>query len=155
MNDIYTTPKSNLVSGTAIADGKRSGWVWAIFIFYLLSLVITIVSFYLIFSGLLPMPPEQKQYFDDLGLVRWSILVIATLLSFAAALSLFMLRKITLKIWLATILFGVISTLSSLLDSSWMQIMNASSGIGMVFGYAVKIAIYFYARRLAASGMLK
>ena len=155
MNDIYTTPKSNLVGDKTPVDGKRPGWVWAIFIFHTLSLVSVAASFYLIFTGVLLMVGEQKQYFNDLGLMGWLMVVVPSLLSFSAALTLFMLRKISIKIWLAAIVFAVVSTLYSLLDIHWLNIMNGSGSIGLVIGFSIKIAIYFYARRLAARGILK
>jgi hypothetical protein len=155
MNDIYATPKSNLVSGHAPVEGERPGWVWAIFILYAFSLTSTIISIYLLYSNALPLEGEQKLYFDNLGLVGWSMTAIGALLNFSAALTLFMLRKITVKIWLAALGFSVVATLYRLQDSHSLQMMKTLAIIGVVMSICVKIAIYLYARRLARRGVLK
>jgi heme/copper-type cytochrome/quinol oxidase subunit 4 len=156
MNDIYTTPKSNLVDDGIPPRGKRPGWVWVIFIFYLLSLALTAVSFYLLFSGVLPaaLVSQQRQYYANLGPLDWSVAVIATLLSFLTALTLFMLRKISVKISLAALLFTVAGILYHLSDPRWLQAVRGPGSIGVPIGLAIKIAIYFYARRLAGRGVL-
>ena len=45
---------------------KRPAWVWIISIFYIISAVWTLFSFFLIFSGALPLPPQQAAYFRSL-----------------------------------------------------------------------------------------
>ena len=155
MNDIYTTPKSNLVDGNTPVDPGRSGWVWAIFLLHAIALISTIASYYLLLSDALPLPAEQKQYIENLGRLNWSMNAIGTLLSFSAALTLFMLRKITVWLWLATLIYSIIAILYRLQGTHFLQFMQTFASIGVMIGISLKVAIYLYARHLASRGILK
>lgn len=133
---------------------KRPKWVWAITIFYVLSLLWTLLSFYLVLNGKIPLSPEQKLYFDNLGPIDWGITVIHCILSFSAAITLFMLNKITVKIWLACILFSVFSYSYALLNTSWAEVVGNGGGLGAFLGSGLLVVIYFYARKLEKRGIL-
>jgi hypothetical protein len=52
---------------------KRPKLVWAISIFYVISALWTILSFYLVLKGSLPLTPEQKAYFRNFNILDYGL----------------------------------------------------------------------------------
>ena len=155
MSDIYTTPKSNLILDKNRVEGKRPGWVWAISLFYIFSFVITFLVLSLTFSGVIPLPENQKNYFESLGMIGWMIASISSILSLAAAITLLMLKKLTIKLWLAKFLFDLVSIAYNIVTTNLLQSVGGLGVVGMFIGLATVISIYLYAKRLNARGFLK
>ncbi len=143
------------INMNTIDTSKRPKWVWAIAIFYVFSIIFTSYSFYAVYKGLIPLNEAQQKYFSNLGIIDYAITVISALLSIAAATTFFMLKKITIKIWAASFIFGIITQIYSALGSNYLEVMKASDNIGALIGITITIAIYFYAKRLNARGYLK
>jgi len=76
-----------------IENKKRPGWVWAISIFYFFSAAYTLLSFYLIYSGKIPLQPAQKAYFESLTIVDMGLTVLLGLSNLIGAVLLFCLRR--------------------------------------------------------------
>ena len=134
---------------------KRPKWVWLITIVYVFSFISTIYSFYTIYNGLIPLNEAQHEYFSNLGVIDYAITAISSLLALFAAITLFMLKKITIKIWVVVFVFGILAYIYSLLTSNYLEVMNAGRMIGPLIGIIIMAVIYFYAKRLDARGYLK
>lgn len=133
----------------------RPGWVWAISIFYIFSFLWTSLSFYLVLSGVITLYDALKQYFENLRAIDLGISVISSILGFSAVVTLFMLRKITIKIWLTVIIFGLVSFVYSIVATNWLAAISGAGRFGILISYVIPIAIYFYTKRLDARGFLK
>lgn len=155
MSDIYTPPKSNLILDKNKIEGKRPGWVWVISLFYIFSFVVTFLIFSLIFSGVIPLPENQKHYFENLGIMGQMIMLVSSILSLAAAITLFRLKKLTVKLWLAKLLLDIVSIVYNIVTTNWLQTTGSSGIVGMFVGLAIVISIYLYTKRLDARGFLK
>ncbi len=154
MEDIYEPPKSDLSQGEVYEKGKRPGWVWVISIWYMLSALISPLSVYLVLTGFVPLNAAQRLYYDNLGIVGYMIFLIGVGLTFGAGLSLFLLRKVTINIWLALIVFGVLSHIYNLAANNWIAAVGTGGIIGAVISLVIAIAVYLYTRRLEARGIL-
>jgi hypothetical protein len=156
MTNPYEAPKSDATTNEVLdMPKKRPGWVWAISIFYGLSAIYTPFSFYLIYAGLIPLAPAQKAYFDGLGVIDWAVTAVGSLIMLAAVVSLFLLKRGTVKLWGAAVGFSILSYLYNALAKNWLAAINAAGLIGAVIGFALIVAIFFYAKRLDARGYLK
>jgi hypothetical protein len=155
MSNPYEAPKSDATTNE-ILDGpkKRPGWVWAISIFYGLSAIWTPFSFYLIYSGLIPLNAAQKAYFDGLGILDWAVTVAVSLIMLAAVVSLFLLKRVSVKLWGAAVVLSVLSYLYNAIAKNWLAALDVGSMIGAVIGFALVVAIFFYTKRLDARGYL-
>jgi hypothetical protein len=66
---------------------KRPIWIWLISLFFFLSAIWTLLSFYLIWSGSFPLEPAQKAYFARLTLIDYALSIIGGLLNMSAAVA--------------------------------------------------------------------
>jgi hypothetical protein len=152
----YEAPKSNTITNEVLDEPKkRPGWVWAISIFYGFSAIYTPVSFYLVYSGLALSAPAQKAYFVGLGIVDWAILAIGALIMLAAVVALFLLKRVSIKLWGAAIVFGILNNLYNAIAKNLFAVFNMMSLIGTAVGFILIVAIFFYTKRLDARGYLK
>lgn len=154
MENIYQPPKSDLTHTNTHDKGKRPGWVWVISIWFMFSTIIFPLSLYMALSGTLPLNAAQQAYYNNLGMLNYLIIAIRVILTFSAGLTLFLLKKVTIKIWLAIIVFAVFSNIYNLMTTEWLKIAGNTGVIGAVVGFMIMIAIYFYTRRLEARGVL-
>lgn len=137
-----------------IDTSKRPKWVWAISIWYIFAFIYTHYSIYIIFNGSIRLNEAQQQYFGNLAIIDWGITVISSLLSFTAAITLFMLKKLTIKAWAAVLVFAVIAHIYSAASSNYIEALGTGGVIGAIVGFAILIAIYFYTKRLDVRGYL-
>lgn len=133
---------------------KRPGWVWVISIFYIFSLAWTFLSFYMILNKIIPIPIETQEYFSNLGIIDWLLMTIGSSITLIAVVTLFLLKRITIKVWLTSFVFGILSTAYSAIATNWLQIMQTSTIVSTLIGFAIVLAIYSYAKRLDNRGYL-
>jgi uncharacterized MnhB-related membrane protein len=156
MSNPYEAPKSDtFMNEVSDEPKKRPGWVWVISIFYGLSTIYTPLSFYIIYSGLVPLAGAQKAYFDGLGVVDWAVTAVGALIMLAAVIALFLLRRVSIKLWGAVIVFSVLSYLYNVIAKNWLAALDIAGIIGAAVGFTLIVAIFFYTRRLDARGYLK
>lgn len=149
----YATPKAELRGpGTT---GGRPGWVWAIFIFYMLSAVGTLFSFYFVFSGAIKLPEEQRQYIESLTVFDHAMTVILMGINVVAAVQLFRLRKISVYLFPSALALGVLLTVWHAATKGWLAASGGSGVTSMMFGWGIAVAICLYTWRLARRGILK
>jgi mannose/fructose/N-acetylgalactosamine-specific phosphotransferase system component IIC len=156
MSNPYEAPKSDATTNE-VSDGpkKRPVWVWVISVLYGLSAIWTPISFYLIYAGLVPLNAAQKAYFDGLGVIDWAVTVAVSLIMLAAVVALFLLRRVSVKLWGMAVVFSVLSYLYNAMAKNWLAALDVASIIGAAVGFALVVAIFFYTKRLDARGFLK
>jgi hypothetical protein len=133
---------------------KRPILVRVISLFFLLSAIWTLLSFYLILSGTIPLQPAQKAYFDGLTPIDYASTIVVGLLNMTAAVMLFLLRRIARDLFLAS--FGISFVLAVLHTTTkgWAEALGGPGLIGALIGYVLVIGVCIYAWRLSARGVL-
>ena len=142
---------------TAAPSRKRPGWVWMILMFYLYSVVWTLLSFYRIRSGAIPLNPQQQAYFDGLNLFDYSMTVLLEVTNLAGAISLLLLRKVALYLFGSALVINMLFSVWGLLSTNWTQAFatHLSAVItGGVIGWVIMIAVCLYTWRLTRNGVL-
>ncbi|NVO15086.1 MAG: hypothetical protein HXX10_13710 [Rhodoplanes sp.] len=134
---------------------RRTVWIWVIFLWFLFSVGWTLLSFYLIRSGVVPVEPVQQAYFDRLTIVDYASTVLVAALNLAGALALFMLRKAALPIFLTGIVLSVGLIAWQTYSKGWAEALGGSGLVGAVIGYGLILAICTYTWRLARRGVLQ
>lgn len=133
---------------------KRPKWVWAISIFYSFSIVSAIYSFYVIYSGSIPLNEVQKEYFESLNFIDMALTFVSSMLTLSAAITLFLLKKITIKLWAAIFVFSAFAHLYSAFTTNYIETLDQIGFSGIIFGTIIIVLIYFYTKRLDARGYL-
>ena len=133
---------------------KRPGWVWLICTFYCFSLCWTVLSFYLIFSGRIPVTPAQRSYFEGFTALDWASTVLVVALNATAAVFLFLLRRQCVRLFGAGLILGISLIVWHVLTKGYLAAMPAGGGFGQLIGIAIQLGVFLYSRRLAHRGVL-
>lgn len=134
---------------------KRPGWVWAIFILYFLSAAYTLLAFFLIYSGAIPLQPEQRAYFSQLTLFDHGISALIGTLNLAGAVTLFLLRRMAFNLFTTAFALGILTTVWHIVEKGWVAAIGSAGLVGAFFGWALAIAICVYTWRLGKAGVLR
>lgn len=133
---------------------KRPLGVWIIAVFYLLSAGWTLLSYILIFGGIIAINEAQRIYFASLGLFDWITTILIMILSLSAAISLFLLRKISVFLFSIVLFLNTILTLLQILQTNWAEAVGIPGLIGVIIGWMILIIIFLYAKNLAKKQIL-
>jgi len=134
--------------------GKRPKLVWAVFLFYVLSVGYTALSFFLIFSGVFPVTPEQATYFGNLSVFDWAITALTGSLNVAGAIAIFLLRKIAFYLFSAAFVLVILQTLVHTITTNFVTALGGPGAVGALIGYGILLAVCVYAWNLKGRGVL-
>lgn len=133
---------------------KRPGWVWVISIVFFFSAAWTLLSFYLIHTGAVPLNPQQRAHFDSLGAFDYAITVLLGATNLAGAVCLFLLRKTALYLFGTALIANTLLTAWQTLSTTWAQAIGSSGLSGAFISWALLVAVFLYTWRLSRRGVL-
>lgn len=142
------------MSTTTDTAKKRPGWIWAISIFMFVSAAWTLLSFYLIGSGVIPLTSEQQTYFHSLSTLDYGTAILGGLLNLSGATALFLLRKVALPLFGSAFVLNLLATVWNIVSKNWMEAIGTSGLIGTFIGMGILAAIVLYTRGLINRGVL-
>jgi len=128
-------------------DGKRKRpiWIWVITVYLALSSAFTAFSFFAVFSGKVPVAPARQAYFTALTPLDYAVTAVIFTCMVCGAASLFLLRKIALKFFLASLACNAGLTLWQSLSGR----MVPAGMPGMALGLLLVLAMVLYTAYLA------
>lgn len=134
---------------------KRPGWVWAISIFFVVSAAWTLLSFYLIYSGAVPLNAAQEAYFDSLTGLDYFSMVVLAIVNISAAVSLFLLRKVAFYLFTYGLIANVFMTLWHMVSKDWAGAIGGAGLVGAAFGLGSVAIVCVYSWRLIQRHVLR
>jgi len=134
---------------------KRPKLVWVISIFYILSAGWAVLSFALIFSGVIPLNEAQKAYFDAQSIVDNIFTITMGSLNFLGAILLFLLRRYAFHCFLTAFSLGILMYIDHIFYKNWLGVIGTPGLVGAIIGWLISIAIILYANRLIKNEILK
>ncbi len=138
-----------------IEPPRRPGWVWAISLFYLFSALFTGFGLYAILTHMIPLQPAQQAYFAALTPLDNSMTALIVVCNLSAALSLFLLRKIAVPLFIAGLAVNLAQTAWHTATKGWLAAMGSSGPAGFLIGIAMALAVIVYAVHLSRRGVLR
>lgn len=136
-------------------QSKRPKWVWVISIFYFLSAVYTLLSFYLINSGAVAVPEATKAYLDSLTAMDYTFSILIGLANLSGAVALFLMRKAAYLLFLVSLGANVLMSVWHAISRNMLEAFVSGGAVGMVIGWGMQLAVCLYAKRLAKKGLLR
>lgn len=140
----------------------RPGWVWGIFIFYVISAAWALVVRLLVHLGTYPIPQEQMDILRNQPTVSvlFGLAVIA--LNLVAAIWLWLLRRRAFDLFVAALVLSVASVLWQLMMGGPLAtlmgkgvLVMAIGMFGLFVGWGLSFAVCLYAWRLRQRGVLR
>ena len=140
----------------APAAKKRPVWVWVISIYYALSSVSTVVSGYLIFSGLIPITPEVKGYIGRLSAFDYGLAIVQILISLSAIVALFLLRRPATYLFWSYLAVEVGWHVWHIAPRGWITAIRSMTGASAedIIGIGILLAVCVYSEKLKRQGTL-
>lgn len=134
---------------------KRPKLVWVITIFYFVSAGWTLLSFALIYSGVIPLNEAQADYFKSQTILDILFTIVIGFLNLLGTIFLFLLRRSAYNLFLSAFAFGLLMTFYHIVFKNWLAAIGGFGLIGAIIGWGISIAIIMYARKLSKAGILK
>ncbi len=128
---------------------KRPILVWIITIFYLISAGWTLFSFYLVYSGAIPLNETQRVYFEAQSTLDILLTIIIASANIIGAILLFMLRRFALHFFLGAFVISMLLTIAQIIFKNWLNVMGGHGLVGAAVGWLINIAIILYAYKLS------
>jgi hypothetical protein len=146
---------TSVMQDAATARPKRPIWVWLISLFYIVSAGWTLLSFALIWTGVIPLEAEQKAYFARLSAIDYAATIIIGASNFIGAIMLFLLRKAAVGLFLTALILTLALTIWQSATKGWVEAMGGPGLVGALIGYAILLAVCVYAWHLSRKGVLR
>jgi hypothetical protein len=132
----------------------RTFLVWVIFLLIVIGVIFQFGSIILLFSGALPIPPEAMAELNVVSSEEIAVDLLVGLYSLVAGIALFMMRRIALPLFLASIPIAIAQYAWTIHLHGWDMIMGNGGMLVMVFVFGVGILICFYIWTLDRRGAL-
>ncbi len=138
-------------------EKKRPILVWVIFMFFLVTVISTLFSFYLIYTGKVSLSEISGVNLKSLTVVDIGLSTFVGLTNLTGAVLLFFLRKQALYCFITSLVVNLSAFIWQLTSKGIMVVKSISlnSLIGMVAAWAILIAVCFYAWQLKKNGTLE
>jgi hypothetical protein len=136
------------------ARGRRPALVWAVFAWYVFSAGYTLLSFALIFAGLVELSAEASRYLSSLSPLDYTVTILALLLNVGGAVALLLLRRTAPYLFSAALLLNIVSVALHVLTKGLVAALGTGGPIGLILGYGISLLVCFYSWRLHARGTL-
>jgi hypothetical protein len=133
---------------------QRPRGVWAILIYYALSLAWTLLSFWLIYSEKIAVPDATAEYLRNPGTLTRALTIVGIMLNGAFLVALFQMRRIARTIFTTILILTVFSFLWNILFTNYLSVLTVSSLVGLVVAGLIFVLIYRYLFRLERDGKL-
>lgn len=137
------------------ARANRPLGVWAISAWYVLSAIWTVFSFGLILTGAIPVTAAQRTYFGSWGPLTVISSVGMTLVSMAAAVTFFLLKEVSVRLFGLSLLCGLAFQVIHAVTTNYFEALPPGAGVGVVIGLALQFAVFRYAASLRDKHVLK
>lgn len=128
--------------------------VWLVSVFYVFSAGWMLLSFALIFSGTIKANAAQEAYFASLTAVDWFFSLAIGVVGFSAAVSLFLLRRVALVLFLGALVLNLAFTVFQAMRTNWLNAIGGAGLTGALLGWLILLAVIVYARGLTKKGVL-
>lgn len=133
---------------------RRPVLVWVVFLWYLVTSGYTLVSFWMIYSGFLPVSPEVAAYLSTQSALDHAGTVVLLLLNLAGAVALVMLRKVAFPLCATALTLSLLLTIKGALSKGFVAALGGAGAVGLVVGCGIGIAVCIYAWRLRTGRVL-
>jgi hypothetical protein len=134
---------------------QRPVLVWVIAIFYWLSAGWTMLSFALIFSGLIPLNDAQKTYFDSQTLFDYGSTFLVGTANILGAIALFSLKRSAFPLFASAFGIGISLVIYQIFAKNWLEAVGGPGLVGAIIGWGISISIIIYSKRLITRGLLR
>ena len=129
------------------APKKRTVWIWLIAIWFSMGAVFTLVSFFAVRSGAVPLSESQRAYFDSLGLVEHAAGILIASANLLGAAFLIMLRKEAMYLFWCSFCVNALLTAWHIATKGLAAMMSGGLA-GILFGLCLLGAVCVYAWKL-------
>ena len=138
-----------------VLPSNRPALVWVISLLYFAGAALLPLSYLIIYSGVFPLPAEQKEYFANQTIFDHSLTLVVTLINLVGAVHLFLLKKQAFLFFLSAFVLGVFVTVYQIFAKNWLSAIDLTGSISTVMGWIIGIAILVYTKRLQAKDVLR
>jgi hypothetical protein len=139
----------------AMSSAKRPVAVWLIFLFYVFSFPLLMLSFVLILTGAVPLNEAGKTYLAHRTLFDYASAAILFATNVTAAILLFRLRKTAVPLFAAAFALDLGLTIREIIGPYWVKAIGSAGLTGDICAQFTGLAIVLYTISLRRRGILR
>ena len=139
----------------------RPGWVWGIFIFYLITFASALMTQVVMRTGFLPVRPEQQAVMQAMSAADYVVALVIGTLQMVGATLLWRLRRQALPVLMLGLTLSTANSVRVFMKPDIISIFSPLGlagvfviGFTVVFGLVISAAILAYTWRLYRGGVL-
>jgi len=154
----FLSPAATGVPGAVPPPAQRPVLVWVICLFMFICMpfsLLGLVFIHLLATGAFPVPEAQRHYFESQTAFDYAILILNNVVVLVWAIMLFMLRRVSLYIYIGALGLGVIMLIYNIVAHDWLSVVGIPGLIGAAFGWVLNLAILYYNWHLFRKGVLR
>jgi hypothetical protein len=136
------------------SNKRRTGWIWVISIFYVISPLWGLFSIYLVLSRAYQITPAQAEYFRSFSSVDIIATLVIAFANIAGGITLFLLRRIAFYFFTGALALSILLSIWHAVAKGWVQALGTSGLAGAIIGYGISAAVCFYAWKLIKRDIL-
>jgi len=133
---------------------RRPTTVWLIFVSYCLSAAWLLLSLVLVPSWTVPLDLGQNTDYTAPGAFDYATDIATELLSLAAAVSLFRLRRAAVPWFTGALALGLAVYIRTIFVSNWIDAFDVGELAFASLGWLTTLSVLLYAMRLRRTGIL-
>lgn len=133
---------------------QRTVLVWIIFVLIVLSVIVQFGSLIFVYSGVLPLPPEAMAEIQMAGSDEIAVDLVAGLYFLVAGITLFMMRRIALPLFLAGFPLTLGQYALAAYNRGWDNLTAAGGLYMLAISFAIGILVCLYIWSLDRRGAL-
>lgn len=137
-----------------MSSNRRPFGVWIVSAYFAISVTATVISLVELLAGDMALTPAQQAYFDSLGPTDYIGGATTLLLSTAAAIELFRLRKRAVTILATVFILNLGASMYHLISTNWTDALGMTGLAGVAAGLSLLAIILVYAWTLQRRGVL-
>lgn len=150
----YAAPKAEITE--CEAPGGRPAWVWVIVIVQITAVLLALLSFAVVFWGVVALPEAQRQRFASLTFVDYLLTAAVTGTQLAAAVFLFRLRKISAYLFPAALVLSLsITAWRAASRADWYAGVGSTTLQVSLVKWSISLIVCLYVWKLAQKGVLR
>ncbi len=136
---------------------KRTIGIWLIFLSLGLYTGISLLGMIQVHSGMLPLSPAEKEYFESLSLLDIGLTLACSLVILCGTFALLLLRRVAFHLFVIGLILSAVDHIWDLVtgvELSGVLASRSDTTLRAVVYYGIVLAACFYSWRLMKKGVL-
>lgn len=134
--------------------GRRTGWMWAIAVWYLISSALTLLAFYSVSESFVETDEAHQMYISSLTSVDYLATALMGVMNLAGAILLLACNRLCFFLFSFSLVINIALTLWHIATRDFLQTISTGGLSGYMIGFGLQFLVCIYCWSLIRRGTL-